>query len=312
MTETEKPKFDPFENKPDLSANSRKLYTFNLTKLNGGKPLANLNFLQKAEVETQLNELKPNTRRTYLIAIVSSLKDRTDTKWKKLYTKYYAQLNDLNKELKTNTEKTPKVKENWIEQNDVNAVQKSLEEIIPQIKDKKKITEEEYNKLLQLVVVSLYTLQNPRRNKDYTDMFIVKVVPAETANNFLDLTNWSWVFNNYKTQKKYQQKIIPIVEDLKRILEVYLKFHPQSKLIKKKTITEQIPFLVYFDGKPLNTSPEMTRMLNKIFGKKIGCSMLRAIMLTSKYGSTLEDLKKDVADMGTSVDVATSNYIKDA
>jgi integrase len=278
--------------------------------LNGGKPITNLKFLSNEDIDNRLSELKPNTRRTYLIAIVSSLKDRPEAKFKKLYTKFYAQLTELNKDLKNNTEKTPKVKENWIEQNDVSAVQKKLEEIIPEIKDKKKITEDEYNKLLQLVVVSLYTLQNPRRNKDYTDMFIVKVVPTETEHNYLDMSKWDWIFNNYKTQKKYQQKVIPICNELKSILEVYFKFHPQAKLLKKKVITEQIPFLTYFDGKPLNTSTEMTRMLNKIFGKKIGCSMLRAIMLTSKYGSTLDDLKKDVADMGTSVDVATTNYIK--
>jgi hypothetical protein len=302
--------FDAFKYKPDISANSKKLYTFNLTKLNGGKPITNLKFLSNTDIENKLSELKPNTRRTYLIAIVSSLKDRPEAKFKKLYTRYYSQLNDLNKELKNNTEKSPKVKENWVEQNDIEAVQKKLEEIIPEIKDKKKITEDEYNKLLQLVVVSLYTLQNPRRNKDYTDMFIVKAVPAETEHNYLDMNRWEWVFNNYKTQKKYQQKVIPICDELKSILEIYFKFHSQTKLLKKKTITEQIPFLVYFDGKPLNTSTEMTRMLNKIFGKKIGCSMLRAIMLTGKYGSTLEELKKDVADMGTSVDVATTNYIK--
>jgi len=302
--------FDPFQHKPDISASSKKLYTHNLTKLNGGKAITNLNFLSKEDIEAKLTALKPNTRRTYLIAIVSSLKDRPEAKYKKLYTKFYAQLNDLNKELKNNTEKTPKVKENWIEQESVTDKQKSLEEILPKIEGKKKLTEDEYNQLLQLVVVSLYTLQNPRRNKDYTDMLIVKVVPEDTEFNYLDLTKMEWVFNNYKTKKTYQQKVVPIGDELKPILEAYFRFHPQAKLIKKKKIVDKIPFLEYFDGKPLNTSTDMTRMLNKIFGKKIGCSMLRAINLTSKYGDTLEQLKADVADMGTSVDTATNNYIK--
>jgi integrase len=309
MSETDTT-FNPFQFKPDISASSKKLYTHNLTKLNGGKAITNLNFLSKEDIEAKLTDLKPNTRRTYLIAIVSSLKDRPEAKYKKLYTKFYAQLNDLNKELKNNTEKTPKVKENWIEQQSVTDKQKSLEEILPKINGKKKLTEDEYNQLLQLVVVSLYTLQNPRRNKDYTDMLICRVLPTDTEYNYLDLTKMEWVFNNYKTKKTYSQKVVPIGDELKPILETYLRFHPQAKLIKKKKITENIPFLAYFDGKPLNTSTDMTRMLNKIFGKKIGCSMLRAINLTSKYGDTLEQLKADVADMGTSVDTATNNYIK--
>jgi hypothetical protein len=118
MTEQEKT-FDPYSNKPDISATSRKLYLHNLTKLNGGKAVSNLKFLSNADLLDKINEAKPNTRRTYLISVVSALKDRPEAKFKKLYAKFYEQLVNLNKELKDNTEKTPKVKENWVEQDDV-------------------------------------------------------------------------------------------------------------------------------------------------------------------------------------------------
>jgi hypothetical protein len=36
--------FDPFANKPDISESSRKLYTFNLLKLNDGKAIKDLKF----------------------------------------------------------------------------------------------------------------------------------------------------------------------------------------------------------------------------------------------------------------------------
>ena len=140
-------------------------------------------------------------------------------------------------------------------------------------------------------------------------MKVVKQVPEEDKTfNYLDTGKWVWVFNNYKTQKKYNQQILPIPDDLKEILKVYLKHHPKSKEIKAKASAE--PFLVKFDGTPISTSPEMTRSLNKIFGKKVGCSMLRSIYLTNKYGKTLEDLKTDVANMGTSAGTAENNYIK--
>jgi hypothetical protein len=38
--------------------------------------------------------------------------------------------------------------------------------------------------------------------------------------------------------------------------------------------------------------------------------MLRAIFLTDKYGKQNEELKADTKAMGTSVDVANTNYIK--
>jgi hypothetical protein len=38
--------------------------------------------------------------------------------------------------------------------------------------------------------------------------------------------------------------------------------------------------------------------------------MLRNLYLSNKYSGMVEDLKKDTTDMGTSVDIALSTYIK--
>jgi hypothetical protein len=301
--------FDPFANKPDISASSRKLYTHNLSKLNQGKQIKNLNFLGPASVLEQLNGMNPNTRRTYLIAIVSALKGRTEAKHKKLYTRYYDELMKLNGELKSNTTKSDKQKENWLEQDEVMKKCDELKDILDEIKGKKKISESEYNRLLHLVVLSLYCLQAPRRNKDYIDMEIVKKTPETSEENYLNIADWEWVFNNYKTKGTYHQKKLPVPEELKEILQVYLTHHPEAKELKKKN-PKPVPFLVNAVGKPLATSTDMTRMLNKILGGKVGSSMLRNIFLTDKYGDAQKEMAKDTAAMGTSVETATNNYIK--
>lgn len=310
-SKTPKEPFDPFSNKPDLTANSRKLYIHNLQKLNGGEPIKDLKFLSKTqEILAKLEEMKPNTRRTYLISIVSALKGRPEPRFVKLYNTYYAPLDGINKSTKDNTEKTPRVRENWLSQEEIVAKQEDLSRVITEIADKKKISAEQYERLLQLVVLSIYTLQPPRRNLDYINMVISRN-PAETPElNYLDVATDQWIFNNYKTAKKYKQTKADIPDPLKDILAVYFKFHPQSKDIKKKKTDVAIPFLVHQDGTPLKTSTDMTRMLYKILGKKVGVSMLRSIYLTSKYGETLKDLKEDVSAMATSVPTAENNYIK--
>ena len=301
--------FDPFSNKPNITPSSRKLYIHNLTKLNGGKPLKDFKFLSKPEeVLAHLENLKPNTRRTYLISIISALKDRPEAKYKKMYAKYYPSLENLNKSLKDQTVKSEKVKENWIEQSAVKEKLQDLERITATIQDKKKITADEYDELLKLVALSLYSLQQPRRNKDYIDMLIVRRPTDDTTHNYLDITNWNWIFNNYKTKKTYQQVILPVPDSLKKILEIYIRHHPLAKEIKKKSCV--VPFLVHHDGSPLKTSTDMTRLLNKIFGKKIGCSLLRSIFLTDKYSAVQEELKKDADAMGTSTQTAENIYIK--
>ena len=64
------------------------------------------------------------------------------------------------------------------------------------------------------------------------------------------------------------------------------------------------------DGEPINKSGDITKILNKIFGRNIGSSMLRNIYLSSKYSGMMKSLKEDTAHMGTSVDVAMNTYIK--
>tara|TARA_R100000951_G_scaffold25613_1_gene21803 strand:+ start:1156 stop:2076 length:921 start_codon:yes stop_codon:yes gene_type:complete len=299
--------FDPFEFKPDISASSRKLYTFNLTKLNNGKEIKNLNFLGKPEIMGKLENLKPNTKRTYIIAIVSSLKDRPEAKYKKLYNKYYEMLIEVNKDLKTNNTKTEKQEENWMSQDEVATKCENLMEIVPKIQGKRKLSEAEYKELLDAVILGLYCLQSPRRNKDYTDMLIVKGVPDEKEYNYLDTKGMKWVFNNFKTQKTYKQQVLDIPDELQKLIKVYLKFHPNAKEIKKG---QPVHFLMTYDGKEMTSSTEMTRALNKIFGKKVGSSLLRNIYLTSKYGEQAKELKEDAKEMGTSVDTASKHYIK--
>ena len=71
-----------------------------------------------------------------------------------------------------------------------------------------------------------------------------------------------------------------------------------------------VPFLVSIDGDEFKNSNEITRVLNKIFNKKIGSSMLRNIYLTSKYSNNLKDLNLDAQEMGTSANTIQNQYIK--
>jgi hypothetical protein len=55
----------------------------------------------------------------------------------------------------------------------------------------------------------------------------------------------------------------------------------------------------------------MTRVLNKVFNRKLGCSMLRHIYLSDKYGEESKDMKQDAIDMGTSIPTIQNQYIKE-
>jgi len=161
------------------------------------------------------------------------------------------------------------------------------------------------------MILSLYTLINPRQNKDYSLMKIASNTDDENYDYLMiDKKNtMKFLLNKYKTDKKYHSVEIDVPDDLKEVIQLYLKYHPLKAELKKKDY--DIPFLVDEQGKGFKNRTEITKILNKIFGKKISSSMLRNIFLTDKYGNVMEELKKDSKAMATSVDVAMNNYIKE-
>ena len=283
----------------NISASSKKLYTHNLKKLNQDQEIKNLNFLKNKEnILEQLESKKPNTKRTYLISIVSAVKNSENKQIKKLYEYYYPMLEQLNKELLDNTKKTDKEIDNWISEEELKEVIENCDAIIEEIKTKRKIDDKQYDKLLDCLILSLYTKIAPRRSLDYIEMVVSKPEENQTTNYYYQ---GKFYFNRFKTQKTYQQQIIDVPPSLDQILKLYLKF--------KKGESNKL--LVNVKGVGLKTSTDMTNRLNKIFGSKVSSSMLRKQFLTNKYGSIINDLEKDTENMGTSVGTALNNYIKD-
>ena len=124
---------------------------------------------------------------------------------------------------------------------------------------------------------------------------------------------WIWInnnffLNNYKTNGTYNSVVIKIEDELMKVILLYLANHPEKSKLKNKTYN--IHFLKTFYNEDIIKSQEMTRILNKIFGKSVGSSLLRNMYLSNKYSNIIENLKKDTTDMGTSVEVALNNYIK--
>jgi integrase len=278
------------------------LYMKILRKLNGDKPLKNLKFLQDPNVIIEsIKDYKDTTQRNMLISIVSILKT---LKKDDLYKRYYQIMMDRTKIIndKPKNEKTETQKENWMNWDDV---MKKYNDLKDNLKFSKKITEEQYNKLLDFVILSLYVLIPPRRNQDYLKMVITNKSTKDLNFNYLDLKKQQFIFNVYKTAKKDGQLIVQIPEELLKVLKIYIKYNPDRPLLK----LQQIPFLVNFDGSPFKSINSITRILNGIFKKKIGASMLRHIYLSSKYSNIIKEQEKDSKLMSHNL-LTQKDYVK--
>jgi protein involved in sex pheromone biosynthesis len=71
---------------------------------------------------------------------------------------YFDILSKFNNDLKVRTDKTDIQQENWLSNDNINEISKDLKsKVVKRIRNK-----EDYNNLLNYVVLSLYTLHPPR------------------------------------------------------------------------------------------------------------------------------------------------------
>jgi hypothetical protein len=282
-------------------------YLKTLFMLNDKKPFKSLTFLKNKEaIGKKLEGYAESTQRSMLGAISSVL---SLFKEKGPYKKIYEHYAEVLKARKTGGEeadmgtKTAKESDAWLSWEDVEKRRKEIYDVILGYKNPKSVSPEQYSNYLNYAVLSLYTLLPPRRNQDYLNMTVVSKWHSElpTDTNYLDLDGKGmptrFVFNKYKTVKKHGQQIVDIPKELGDALLTYLKHSPARPTGRSKTF--QYPFLVNANGAAITAVNGITRILNKIFGKKIGSSMLRHIFLSNKYD--ISEMQKDADLMAHTV-----------
>ena len=285
--------------KPGVAESSAVSYIKSLYNLNGKEPFKSLGFLKDTlKIDGLIEPYAEATKKTLLGIIVGTLMIKKSG-YSKALNHYKTILKDKSNTMRTEedkNEKTQKQKDNWMTMEDINKVKEERwKALTEKMGNKAKIAPATFDALLNYLIVSLYTDNTPRRNQDYMKMVVVKKWNKEmpTDRNYYDVAGQRFVFNVYKTSRKYGQHIVNIPDALLTVLKKYMKYHPV------KALKEHYMFLVKSDGEPLIAVNSITRVLNKFFGKNLGSSMLRHIFLSEKYN--IDEMKKDAEDMGHSV-----------
>jgi len=280
----------------DITASSLNLYKTKLTILNDNKPIKNINYLYDIEnITKKISHLKQNTQRTYIIAIVSLLacmnkSQKVPKKLKTLYQDYSKIMDKFNIDLKDQTKITDGTK--IISNDDINKIYERLKEN----KDKTKRAYQDY------LILSLYTLLAPRRNLDYQLMKYIKKYDSNLSNDFNYYDGNTFYFNNYKTRGTYNKQEVQVPSELQQIINYHIN---NNHLNENDFILRD-----YNKETEIKGNNGMTIILNRIFGDKIGASMLRRSYLSNKYSNVQHDLQSDAKAMGTSVQTSVSSYIK--
>jgi hypothetical protein len=265
--------------RPSLKTNTVKQYESNLNKLKKMFESDNWDFLNNPEkVEEKISHLHFTSRRNHYNAIIVLLMAlNSDNKYDKILAKYDEMRNELNEEYnKQSSTISDKQSKNFASMEEINdMISKVGEELkAMKLKQKENLNKKEMALLQFFVLVNLYKNIPLRNDVSYMEAIkpsdLKKLSKEEQKEKnwlLMEKNKLSIILNNYKSDKTYGQKIIPIEDkDLKRLLNYYIKIiGGKGVLFKSSTGTALSPnaltqFFLKFTKKYMGKSVSTTLM----------------------------------------------------
>ncbi len=297
------------EARPNIKDSTIKMYVGNLMKLMNIFNEENLNFLKDIDqVKEKLSEKHFTTQRNYYNSIIIYLMTKKD---KKIVEEYNEIRDELNKKYVDDNSSgviSDKQKNNFVELDEIKKMIKDISNDlnIPKLKKKSSISKKEENLLMVYVILNIL-IRIPLRN-DLSNMILLKKTQYNKLsnkdkedNNYLVMEKGllKFILNDYKTSKKYKEKILNIPKDLEKILRMYIK--------RMDFKVNDIIFPLSRNG----LSQLLIKTSKKYLSKSISTTMLRKIVASDLLGDVKKAEKELSKKMGTDIATIKNVYVKD-
>lgn len=193
--------------------------------------------------------------------------------------------------------RTEKQDENWLSWSKIIDLRETLRKETLPLWGKEPLSPGDLAKLMDFVIISLYTYIPPRRLLDWTEF---KLVNYDDTVNYM--TSREFVFNTYKTMKTYGRQTVEIPPSLMTILKKW-----------RKTASARSEWLLFDTKGGKLSGAGLNQRLNKIFGRKLSVNMMRHIFISEvvlKDAPKLSEMEEVAEEMGHSV-ATQARYRKD-
>ena len=268
-----------------------------------------LKFLKDIDkVKDELSEKHFTTQRNYYNSIIIYLMTKKDDKIVEEYNDIRDELNKKYLDDNASGVISDKQKGNFVELSEIKKMISDIENDLQLKKVKKKDTINKKEETLLMVYVILNILiRIPLRN-DLSNMILLKKTQYNKLsdkdkedNNYLVMEKGGlkFVLNDYKTSKKYKEKILNIPKDLEKILRMYLK--------RMDFKVNDIIFPISRNG----LSQLLIKTSKKYLDKSISTTMLRKIVATDLLGDVKKAESELSKKMGTDISTIKSVYVKE-
>ncbi len=297
-----------------IKESTLKIYVKNLHKLRLLFGESSFQFLNEpADVYEKLKDLHFTTQKNYITSVIVYLKAIDGDK--KVIINYQKKLKEYAERYNKDQESgivSEKQKNNFTNSEEIGKMISKIEvEIKPLLKATVPLSQTE-NELYQAYMMFNIYHKLPLRN-DIAGMESIKGSDYKNIKdsniNYLvnSRTDMKLILNDYKTNKKFGQKIVE-VEDvaLKQLLRRYIKRNGYGVMFKK------------MDGEAYSRnmiSHILIKYSNKYLGKSVSSTMLAKAYLSGKYGDkkdVYKEMKKDANIRGHSINTQLNIYVKNA
>ena len=256
--------------RPNLSPSSLRTYSsvlFNLHTKHMNQNHDNVEWFSN-QCQNILDYLNSNTKKSTRKSILSALYVLTNRP--EYREQMIADAKDINEEYRQQ-KKSQKQKDNWISVQQIKEKYDTMHNQVQNIFQKRAIGD--ISVIMDYLLIGFLggVLIPPRRSLDYA-LLKWRDYDKNTDNYY---SRGKLYFNKYKTSDTYGLTVVDVPKELNTVLKKWLKINPSAYV------------LISSNGNPLSSS-QITRSLNRIFGKQVSVNMLRHIFLTNYY----EDMPK--------------------
>lgn len=291
-------------NRPNLSAGSLRTYLSILNNLakqideSLDKPEDVIEHYKK--IIDHLSNVPGNARKTRLSALIVYIEKAKDCE--KAVEQFRSQMmndvKDYDKQMKTQ-EMSERQKEGFLPMASVLQKYHELEKEVVPVMKKETLTKGEFARVQLYVLLSCLLLIEPRRSLDYTEFRLRGKDLTQDNYMMTEKRKPFFVFQSYKTAKKYGKQTLEIPAKLHKIVKRWSELNPHEYLLMNTVQSNKI------------TPTQLTNLLYGFFDKPISTSMLRHIFLMDKYKGMpgINEMKDTAESMAHSVSQAME-YVK--
>ena len=293
-----------FTKQRKLKPSSVRAYMIVLKKLNNNEIPLGIDFLVNYQhVFDYIEKFKLTTQRSYIITVVQALKSVMG--YDDVKDEYETKLQELDYLYNTDVEeyqKSDNQNENMVSMEELKLVAKFRFDQIKDIDNVDNLTDI-YEIYKNAVITGLYT-EIPSIRLEYASIEIIyDEDDIKPKKNYLLVEPHikSFILQDYKTVKKYQEKVFHPTKKLSKLLDEWIELNPSGYLFVNKTGDGAVKTNTFQSWVPKAFEPS---------GKKITLNIIRHIWISDNIDYKVLEKNAELADQMCHSPATQKNYIK--